>query len=211
MHVQANTQEELPVNTIIGKYIASYGPKCLRHNMNSGIVVKTPEVMLNLYKTLVRPHLEYCISAWSPHYQKDKKLLEKVQHRFTQMITSLNSLQYEARLQKTVLWTLEERRNRADLIEVFKIAHGFSAIPFTDFRLIQQEEPGDIHWSWLNVGATRILESISSLIEWCPSGICWIMILWWQRQLMVSRLNWNGNGQRRRVRFWTDVCWTSRP
>jgi len=29
------------------------------------------------------------------------------------------------------------------------------------FRLIQQEEPGDIHWSWLNVGATRILESIS--------------------------------------------------
>jgi len=30
------------------------------------------------------------------------------------------------------------------------------------------------------VGATRILESISSLIEWCPSGICWVMILWWQ-------------------------------
>jgi len=41
----------------------------------------------------------------------------------------------------------------------------------------EQEEPGDIHRSWLNVGATRILKSISSLIEWCPSGICWIMIL----------------------------------
>ena len=51
-------------------------------------VVKTPEVMLNLYKTLVRQHLEYCISAWS---QKDKKLLEKVQHRFTRMITSIKS------------------------------------------------------------------------------------------------------------------------
>ena len=35
------------------------------------------------------------------------------------------------------------------------------------------------------------------------------MILWWQGQLMVSRLNWNGNGQRRWVYFWTDVCWTS--
>ena len=71
--------------------------------------MKTPEVMLNLYKTLVRPRLEYGISAWSPHYQKDKKLLEKVQHRFTRTITSLKSLQYEARLQKLGLWTLEER------------------------------------------------------------------------------------------------------
>ena len=48
------------------------------------------------------------------------------------MITSLKSLQYEARLQELGLWTLEERRNRADLIEVFKMAHGFSAIPLTD-------------------------------------------------------------------------------
>ena len=48
------------------------------------------------------------------------------------MITSLKSLQYETRLQKLGLWTLEGRRNRADLIEVFKMAHGFSAIPLTD-------------------------------------------------------------------------------
>ena len=47
------------------------------------------------------------------------------------MITGLKSLQYEARLQKLGLWTLEERRNRADLIEVFKMAHGFSAVPLT--------------------------------------------------------------------------------
>ena len=54
---------------------------CLKANRMLGLikrtfVVKTPEVMLNLYKTLVRPHLEYCISAWSPYYQKDKKLRE---------------------------------------------------------------------------------------------------------------------------------------
>ena len=46
------------------------------------------------------------------------------------MITNLKSLQYEARL--LGLWTSEERRNRADLIEVFKMARGFSAIPLTD-------------------------------------------------------------------------------
>ena len=33
---------------------------------------------------------------------------------------------------KLGLWTLEKRRNRADLIEVFKMAHGYSAIPLTD-------------------------------------------------------------------------------
>jgi len=48
------------------------------------------------------------------------------------MITSLKSLQYEDRLQKLGLWTLEKHRNHADLIEVFKMAHGFSAIPLTD-------------------------------------------------------------------------------
>ena len=41
--------------------------------------------MLSLYKTLVRPHVEYCVSASNPHYIKDKELIEKIQ-RFTKMI-----------------------------------------------------------------------------------------------------------------------------
>ena len=49
---------------------------------------------VNLYKSLVRPHLEQCVSVWSPHYQKDKELLERVQHRFTRMIEGFSSLQY---------------------------------------------------------------------------------------------------------------------
>jgi len=36
------------------------------------ISYKSPDILLKLYKTLVRPHLEYCVSAWSPHYVKDK-------------------------------------------------------------------------------------------------------------------------------------------
>jgi len=41
-------------------------------------------------------------------------------------------MHYEGRLQQLGLWTLEERRNWADLIEVFKIAHGFSKISLSD-------------------------------------------------------------------------------
>ena len=53
--------------------------------------------MLNLYKTLVRPHVEYCVSAWSPYYRKDKELLEKVQRRFTKMIKGMKGISYEER------------------------------------------------------------------------------------------------------------------
>jgi len=73
------------------------------------ISYKNRDIMLNLYKTLVRPHLEFCTPVWSPHYRKDRILLEKFQRRFTCMIPELKDMQYECRLRKLVLWTPEER------------------------------------------------------------------------------------------------------
>jgi len=89
---------------------------------------KDMRVMLSLYKSLVRPHVEYCISAWNPHYKKDKELIEKVQRRFTKMINNMEGQSYEERLYCLKLWTLEERRNRQDLIEVFKTCNGLSRL-----------------------------------------------------------------------------------
>ena len=53
-------------------------------------------------------------------------MLEKVQRRFMKMIKGMKGKSYEERLQKLNLWSLQERRNRQDLIEVFKICKGFS-------------------------------------------------------------------------------------
>ena len=64
------------------------------------IVHRDPAIMVRLYKSLVRPQLEYCSPAWSPHYQKDKALLEKVQHRFTRLFPELRLVDYEERLKK---------------------------------------------------------------------------------------------------------------
>ena len=75
------------------------------------------DVLVPLYKTLVRPHLEYCSVAWSPYYQKDRSVLERVQHRFTRLIPGMSSKEYSLRLDELRLWSLEERRNRSDLIE----------------------------------------------------------------------------------------------
>jgi len=77
--------------------------------------------MLSLYKTLVRPHVEYCSCVWNPSYKRDKELLERLQHRYTKMIINMREKTYEERLKFLVLWTLEEHRNRQGIIEVFKM------------------------------------------------------------------------------------------
>ena len=96
--------------------------------------------MLRLYKSLVRPHLEYCTAAWCPHYCKDKELIERAQRRFTRMIPDLKDLPYEQRLAKTKLWSLENRHTRADLIEVYKIFHGLSTVRFSTFFELSHNE-----------------------------------------------------------------------
>ena len=77
---------------------------------------RSEDILVNLYKSLVRPHREYCIQAWRPHYQKDIDLLEKVQRRDTRMIDGFKTKPYEERLQLLGLTTLETRRLRGDLI-----------------------------------------------------------------------------------------------
>ena len=60
--------------------------------------IKHRHMMVRLYKSLVRPHLEYCLPVWSPHYRKDVILLEKVQHHFTRFFDNLKDLEYNERL-----------------------------------------------------------------------------------------------------------------
>jgi len=108
--------------------------------INRTIVFRHPDIMLRLYKSLVRPHLEYSTAAWSRHYCKDKELIERVQRRFTRMIPDLKDLPYEQRLAKTKLWSLEDRRTRADLIKVYKIIHGLSAVRFSTFFELSHNE-----------------------------------------------------------------------
>jgi len=71
-----------------------------------------------------------------PHYQRDKDRLEKVQHRFTRMLQGMKKLEYPERLKRLGLWTLEERRNRADPIEVFKLSSGNTALSLKSFFVL---------------------------------------------------------------------------
>ena len=85
---------------------------------------KSKDIILTLYNSLVRPHLEYCVQAWCPYYHKDIDKLERVQRRVTKMIPNLRNKPYEERLKELNLFPLTQRRLRGDLIQVFKIIKG---------------------------------------------------------------------------------------
>lgn len=91
------------------------------------------DIMLKLYKSLVRPKLEYCVQVWRPHLKKDIDNLEKVQHRATKLISGCRDLKYERRLISCGLISLEKRRERGDLIQVFKLVKGLDNIDYRRF------------------------------------------------------------------------------
>ena len=62
-------------------------------------VDRSSDTIITLYKSLVRPHLEYCSQIWSPHLMKDIKLIESVQWRATKLVQRIEYLSYDERLQ----------------------------------------------------------------------------------------------------------------
>ena len=89
---------------------------------------RSKDVIIRLYKTLVRPRLEYCVQMWSPYLRKDIETLEKVQRRATKMIWACRTNSYEERLKYSDLTSLECRRVRGDMIEVYKLLRGHEKI-----------------------------------------------------------------------------------
>ena len=96
--------------------------------MLSGREYKSRDVLLRLYKALVRPHLEYCEQFWAPYLRKDVLALEGVQRRFTRMIPGMKGLSYEERLRSLGLYSMEFRRMRGDRIEIYRILRSLDRV-----------------------------------------------------------------------------------
>jgi ribonucleases P/MRP protein subunit RPP40 len=102
--------------------------------MARNLVSRDPQVILKIYKTLVRPLLEYASTVWSPTRVGLINILEKVQRKLTKLVgRSYGS--YSDRLKALHLPSLRWRRNYLDMLKVHQILHGDEGIRKCFFTL----------------------------------------------------------------------------
>ena len=100
---EVNTQRDLgvlvhhslKVNTQVQQAIKANGILAF---IARGFEYRDGDVLLQLYRALVRPHLEYCVQFWCPYLRKNVFAIEGVQQRFTRLIPGMAGLSYEERL-----------------------------------------------------------------------------------------------------------------
>ena len=112
---------------------------------------RSEEIMTTLFKTMIRSILEYCCPLWSPAKISDIQLIEGVQRHFTSRIRGLSDLSYWDRLLKLNLMSLQRRRERYQVICVFKILNDLM--------------PNDIHITFSDQGRRGIRATVPPLTK----------------------------------------------
>ena len=82
---------------------------------------RSATTLMPLYQSLVRSRLEYCCPLWNPSKIEDIKQLEAVQRTLTSKISEVRHLSYWDRLKALKLMSLQRRRERYCIIQVYKI------------------------------------------------------------------------------------------
>jgi len=106
-------------------------------------IVRDSHTLLNIYKAFIRPLLETAATTWNPFKRGDVDALEKVQKRSLRMMSDIGSLSYEEKLKKLNLQSLENRRERGDLIQTYKYLNGFNHVSTPMFSSVRERHSKD--------------------------------------------------------------------
>ena len=88
---------------------------------------RSPDIISTLYKSIVRPVLEYGSPIWSPWHKKDIDTLDKIQDRCVRLANP-----------RPTMSTLTRRRKISDLVEVYKLINGHYKTDYQTFFSISQ-------------------------------------------------------------------------
>ena len=70
---------------------------------------RNKQSLIQLYKALVRPKLEFRVTAWNLWHKGDIECLEKVQKRMIRLLSNVRRTTYEEKIKDAGLTTLKER------------------------------------------------------------------------------------------------------
>ena len=82
------------------------------------------------------------------------------------MILSIKEFPYEVRLKKLGLWSLEDRRIRADLIEVFKFILRLSTVNFSTFFEYTKHEKNKR--TYIKIKSSQVFVYLTGMSECRP-------------------------------------------
>ena len=94
-------------------------------------------IMMTIWKSLVQSKLDYCSQLWSPTDQASILRLESVFRHFSSQVAGLDGLDYWERLRALRQYSQERRRERYQIIFIWKISQGLVSgyhFPFTNNR-----------------------------------------------------------------------------
>ena len=79
---------------------------------------------MTIWKCLIQCKLDYCSQLWSPNDQTNITRLESVARHFTAQVAGMDGLDYWERLSLLHLYSQERRRERYQIIFMWKVAQG---------------------------------------------------------------------------------------
>ena len=101
---------------------------------------KSQKTIPRLFKAYVRPVLEYSSLIWNPYTIKYINKIERVQRNMCRMIPTIRHLPYREQLRRLGLHSLHLRRQRYQLILIYKLYNRLSDLNFHTFFQISKDK-----------------------------------------------------------------------